>query len=368
MKKSLLAVAVLGALSGTAFADTNVTLYGLLDVALRHDNNEAGASGPTSKTFIDQGNFNGSRFGLKGTEDLGGGTSAIFKLEAGLVLGQGVSDQQGQLFGRAAWVGLSDKTAGTFTVGRRYNITFETLGNYEVMGWGNYNENSWELPLIGVRTDNSIRYSNNFGSPVTVDLQYSPGGTPGSSSIGTTEGFSVNYAQGPLGAGAVWQESKDAASKKESNVGFGASYDATVAKAFFHYVEAKRDPGFVKGASLAGAPLSNTSFSSNAGNTLTRTDKFWELGVSVPTGATSQVLGGYMYDKVTDINSTGIGGKISTLFAYYDYNFSKRTDVYAGLDHSNLKDGSVSDGHSPIGTFAGQATRTGYMVGMRHFF
>jgi predicted porin len=375
MKKTLFAFAVAGAFSGAAFAQSTSTIYGILDIDIRHTNNQpcaAPATGACSLTKMEEGAFNGSRIGFKGTEDLGGGTSALYQIEAGYAAYNGQSGQQGQLFGRQVWAGLSDKSAGTVKFGRQYGVTFTTIGDMEVLGWGNQNENSWEAALVGIRFDNTVKYSNDFGgSPVILELQYSPGGQAGTNSLGTTEGFDVKYAQGPLSVGGVWSESKagnSAVQTKLTNYAIGGAYDAGVAKAYVHYLNSKRDPGFAKAGSLSGGPLANTSFLNNTGNTTQRTDKYWEIGASIPAGTQWSFLVAYMYDKIDSLDSAGESGKITTAAAYADYALSKRTDVYLGLDHSSLKDAAVTAANSPIGTFAGQESRTGLDFGFRHRF
>jgi predicted porin len=113
MKKALLALAVLAAFAGTASAQTNVTMYGVLDMALQHEND-----GVNSTTALDSGIQSGSRLGFKGTEDLGGGLKANFDLEAGVNADTGTSSQGGILFGRQAWVGLSGGF-GSLRLGRQ---------------------------------------------------------------------------------------------------------------------------------------------------------------------------------------------------------------------------------------------------------
>ncbi|MFC6522308.1 porin [Undibacterium arcticum] len=80
MKKTLIALAVLGSIAGVAQAQSNVTIYGVVDLGLAHENN-----GSTSLTRMDDGGLNGSRLGFKGSEDLGGGLSAIFQFETALL-------------------------------------------------------------------------------------------------------------------------------------------------------------------------------------------------------------------------------------------------------------------------------------------
>ena len=115
MKKSLLALAVLGAFAGAASAQTNVTVYGLVDAGIqRTDTDNSGA-----RWGLDSGLQSGNRLGFKGSEDLGGGLSAIFTLESGFNLDDGTQAQGGRLFGRQAWVGLNGGF-GTVKFGRQY--------------------------------------------------------------------------------------------------------------------------------------------------------------------------------------------------------------------------------------------------------
>ncbi|RZI41890.1 porin [Herbaspirillum sp. HC18] len=103
MKKSLLALAVLGAFAGVASAQTNVSIYGVADVGIERTKLSPGQS----TTRLSSGIQSGSRLGFKGSEDLGGGMSAIFALENGYDISNGALGQGGLLFGRQAWVGLN---------------------------------------------------------------------------------------------------------------------------------------------------------------------------------------------------------------------------------------------------------------------
>src|SRR5690606_10200795 len=115
MKKSLLALAVLGTFSGAALAQSSVTIYGVADAGIAYTDNGNPAGEQWS---VESGQQSGSRLGFKGTEDLGGGLSAIFTLESGFNLDNGTSAQGGRLFGRQAWVGLNGGF-GTVKLGRQ---------------------------------------------------------------------------------------------------------------------------------------------------------------------------------------------------------------------------------------------------------
>ena len=364
MKHKIL-VGLVAALASTgALAQSSVTIYGVLDTAVRYTTN-ANAAGD-NKTVLGEGIFQGPRLGFKGNEDLGGGNAAVFDLEAGIVINNGQSDQQGQLFGRQAFVGLKNSSLGEIDFGRQYGLAFQTLGNYDPLGQGNALENEWELFIEGIRFDNTVEYTGNWG-PVKAQVQYSFGGVAGATNEGSTTGFDLSYTQGPLSIGGVYQQSVDINSNDATLWGLGGSYVAGPATLTLSYFDSKRDAGFAKSAALSGLPLANTSLSSNAGNTQQRKDDVWTAGVLWQVAPSLALTVGYMYDSVKNVTSTGNSGSIGTVYGVLDYNLSKRTDVYVELDNTKLGDGEIN-GNSPVGNFGGNTTRTGLAFGLRTKF
>ncbi|MGT2490249.1 porin [Cupriavidus basilensis] len=140
MKKALLATtaAAAAAASGAAFAQTasGVTLYGIADVGIEVINHmpAAGSAGGTV-TRMNSGNLSGSRWGLRGTEDLGGGLKGIFVLESGFDIDSGTSGQGNRLFGRQSYVGLQGNF-GAVTLGRQQNSLYDLFGAYDPMAVG----------------------------------------------------------------------------------------------------------------------------------------------------------------------------------------------------------------------------------------
>ena len=138
MKKSLLALAVLGAFAGAASAQSSITIYGIADAGIvAESGNPAG-----SVTKLTSGVSAGSRLGFRGTEDLGGGLAAIFALETGILLdtggnaqGQVFANQNGLVFGRQDYVGLTGGF-GAVTAGRQYNPYFITVNTVDPFGTG----------------------------------------------------------------------------------------------------------------------------------------------------------------------------------------------------------------------------------------
>jgi len=163
MKHKILAGLVASLAATGAFAQSSVTVYGVIDISANYTTNQNKA-GDSVLSLGDsgaigdpgQGAMSGSRWGLKGEEDLGGGSKAIFKVESGFTVNNGQSDQQGQLFGRQSYVGLSDNNLGQITFGRQYGTMTDVAFDFDPLGVGNYLANEWEVFMFGVRFDNTI--------------------------------------------------------------------------------------------------------------------------------------------------------------------------------------------------------------------
>ncbi len=211
MKKSLLALAVLGAFAGAASAQSSVTLYGVADA-----NFTSQKGGSNTLSSMGSGGLQGSRWGMRGTEDLGGGLKANFALESGYAIDTGSSLQGGRLFGRAAWVGVSGGF-GEVRLGRHLTpigiMTDETgpmstkPGDIMTVA-GTLGANS------AYRTDNSLNYMTPNLGGLTAHLQYSTQ-VNGSEvaglnkNVGQHMGLSVMYKGGPIVAGLGYLEIKD---------------------------------------------------------------------------------------------------------------------------------------------------------------
>lgn len=361
MKKSLVALAIAGAFSGAAYAaDTSVTLYGLVDASL-HRVSHVDAAGH-SQLLIDQGAWQGSRFGLKGTEDLGGGTNALFQIEGGFQEFNGQSDQQGQLFGRQAYVGLSNPTGGTLTLGRQYGPLWGIAGDIDALGIGNWGQNSWPFArLLGVRYDNAIMYSNNFGgSPANLALLYAPGGQPGNNAIGRTVGGSVEVNVAPFLFGLGTTSSEDANQKKDKVWELGGKGTFGIFSPGIVYIHSKKDPGFAKAANLSGGPLANTSLLNNT-DVVTRTDKLIDLSSGFAFTPEQLLSVGVLNNKT----SRSISYTERTVYVNYSYFLSKRTTVYGEVDFSHISNATAG---SLAGIGSGYSNANDFGVGLRFKF
>ncbi len=350
MKKIILGVGATVACCH-AYAQSSVTLYGLIDESVRYQQ----SSNTSSHSFVglNEGAINGTRFGFKGIEALGGGLRAIFDLQAGFNPGTGKSDQQQQLFGRYSWVGLDSDNYGQLKLGRQYGGIYNFYAfHFDPIGGGNINATDWSLFLTGIRFDNTAQYEKQLG-PVDITVQHSFGGQAGSFNSGSTTNAAAIYTFTTASVGLAGSQSEDATGKKLTVGSVGGKY--TVGKAIFYLygIDAHRDAGFTAAATNSGGPLSNTNIDSNAtlasgkGQTSSRTDLFVRAGASYQLAPQWLFIASYAYDHAKDV-APGANGSIQTVYGIADYLLSKRTDVYLEVDESHLSGASVTDPNGPL--------------------
>lgn len=201
MNKKIVAMACGAAmLAGTAHAQTNVTVYGILDAAVEYyDNADAAKNSVTRMPSLGGGMFP-SRLGFRGTEDLGGGLKAVFVLENGLAPDSGTLGQGGRLFGRQAYVGLAGDW-GQVTFGRNYNMLTISTYDVDLIGPSQYGLGSLDSFIPNGRSDNSLAYRGTFGA-VTAGASYSLG-------------RDTSAAGGPAGTNCAGESATDAMQCRE---------------------------------------------------------------------------------------------------------------------------------------------------------
>ena len=358
MKKSLIALAVLAA-SGAAMAQSSVTLYGVADAFVGSKktgtvsvvNGNGLAISTQRQSVVDSGGLNGSRWGLKGSEDLGGGMKGVFVLENGFDISTG-AQQQGVLFGRQAFVGLDSTSFGTVSLGRQYGAydgvranflsaqgnspTFDATGTaastpftqaganalvaYAKAGVPTnaqataaaaaLNANGAAANRIGawtsyqIRINNSIRYATPNISGFQAAVVYGFGEDKTAAANATKNAsVSLTYANGPIAVGFAHQDDEPASGFHVKNTAIGGNYDFGVAKAFLAYNQAKYT-GFAK-------------------------QNEWSVGVRAPLGATTLVAQ-YAQSKGDDF------GKVQSIGMSAEYSLSKRTTAYAAYNETKV--------------------------------
>lgn len=214
MKKSLLAATtgiVFAGASLTAHAQSSVTLYGIVDAGFNYYSNSHGTQGHFN---FGSGGYDGDRWGLKGSEDLGGGLSAIFQVENGFDIGSGKLGSSSTEFNRQAYMGLQSEQYGKLTFGRQYEPTTDLLeGHGPDMGSGGIATYPGDLSDFdnNIRVNNSVKYRSVTYKGLTGEVMYGFGGVAGSMNSGSTAAAGFSYETGPIFVGAVYFRSVNAA-------------------------------------------------------------------------------------------------------------------------------------------------------------
>jgi len=310
MKKSLLALAVLGAFAGAASAQTNVTIYGIADAGLTYTKTDA----DNSKTWgLGSGIQSGSRIGFKGTEDLGGGLKANFQLENGFTIDDGKlgDTTTNALFNRQAWVGVSG-AFGAVKLGKQYNPIFTAVDAIDPFGTGLAGDlsNIFFVGTNDIRTNNTINYSYS-ASGFSGEIAYALGEVPGNTSANRQWGLGLGYANGPVNVQFAYHNAKDV-------TGNGV-IKATMIGGTYDFGVAKLHAGF------------DTQKEENAAGVTTGDARDWMLGVSAPV-AGGTVLASYV--KQDDRSAANDDNHQWALG--YTYPLSKRTNLYTSYSDRNV--------------------------------
>lgn len=365
-----------------AFAQSSVTLYGLIEAAVVSQNHASPGGGRIfSLNQAGEGFMSASRFGLQGIEDLGGGNKARFVLENGFNSNAGTFDQQGQLFGRQAFVGLLSPTWGELDFGRQYTGAVVAISMVDPIFIGAPPTNSWLVFLTGQRYNNALTWTKKFG-PFGVNLQYAFGGVAGQGAARSSASGGVSYEQnGNVFTGQL-QQTHDSQSRLAKTWSLGAKVSWGSAKFYADYLQSQRDAGFdVTNGGVDTASITNMSTAATPttvagiGSVFSsaRRDQFFTLGASYLLSPAWQLIAAYMDDDTTAAN---FSGKRQTVYGVVDYFLSKRTDVYFAAAYDKVSGGwagllgtSTTNWTGGSGVrLNGNDNQTSYYVGLRHRF
>ncbi len=310
MKKSLLALAVFGAFAGTAAAQSNVSVYGIIDIGLTQSRSDIA----DTRWGLDSGNWYGSRLGFRGTEDLGGGLSVDFMLENGFSADTGAIGQSGRLFGRHAWVGVKGGF-GQLRLGRSWMPTYSLLTDViDPFGDGLagaagafFGRNIFNA--IDIRMQNAIFYSNAIGG-LRADVAYGLGEVAGDTSANSQISTAFSYTTGPLKAVLGYHDVKNDTGTGSAKLTFvGGTYDFGAAKLHLGVDRQKTDAAGV--------------------TTVDANDVL--VGVTVPVGA-GRILASY--NRLDDDTAANVDRKQYAVA--YAHDLSKRTTLYTSYGHVNV--------------------------------
>ncbi|MDR3368275.1 porin [Rhodoferax sp.] len=346
MKKSLIALAVLAA-SGASFAQSTVSVYGILDAWMGVNK----AANGVSTTMVGSGGVDGDRWGLKGSEDLGGGLKADFVLEQGFSIDTGAADTIGatdfgvngkagsavsSAFARYSAVGFSggfgEVKLGKYStaydmVENGANGVFNSALSAEKATWKSGATYNWNPA-------NGIYYATPEMGGFSAAVSYALGENKTSNvGAGNITAFNVKYAQGPIMASLGYQEEKADGNATANKFGqINGSYDFGMAKLQLAYGT----------ADVTAAVQTKTSE--------------YEIGVTAPVSTALAVSANYAYSKDDD-NAVATGVKRSGIGLGAAYSLSKRTFVYGGYRAETAK----QDGAENVDTHL-------FAVGVHHVF
>jgi GBP family porin len=384
MKKTLLAAALTGAFATVAHAQSSVTLYGLLDAGISYTNNVRTAVGQGSGDVrFSSGLMQGDRWGLKGSEDLGGGLKAVFDLENGFNIGTGALGQGGREFGRNAYVGLSSDTAGTVTLGRQNEFMYDYVGHLSFEDFNGAGGSAFAHVLDNdnmngtFRVDNSVRYVSPNYDGLTVGGLYGFSNQADGFANNRAYSFGANYANGPIKAALAYTQVNNSGALTNAlntNAAGGAVDSSTTSGDSQFTAQLQRTFGgganYTFGAANVGFVITDTKltnatgFSAASGSTITAPAdvRFTNYELNAHYSLTPALTLGAAYDY-TDGSYNSAAGSISPKWNQFsllsDYALSKRTDVYALGTYQHLS-GGFAQGTAGVPTsFEGAATSIG---------
>ncbi|HXZ08283.1 MAG TPA: porin [Paraburkholderia sp.] len=381
--------------AGSAFAQSSVTLYGIVDTGLTYLNSQAPSTGATSGGHsvikMTEGVWGGERFGLKGSEDLGGGSKAIFQLEEGFNIDTGAQGKSGLAFNRASWVGLANDTYGTVTAGRQYAPYYSLLGQYGPTPWltGAFGAHPGDLDALDTdyRINNALVYTSPSLAGFKVSGMYAFGGQPGSLAAGQSWSVAAQYLTGPAGIAVGFERFNNAtigggpwSANSTAYSGTGEQGESAITNGYQNAAAQQRfavTGGYQFNSQWdVSASYSNVQYI--AGINSGFSTAIFNTGGAVlhyrPVAAWD-LAAGYAYTRATEANGITSPASYSQINLTQVYNLSKRTRIYVleayqRANGQTLNNGKIVNATANIGEQSAASCRTqvGATVGINHQF
>jgi len=396
MKRNSIAAATLAVLAFPAYAQSTVTLYGVIDEGLQFNSN--------AKNVVNGHNVGGrlwnldslsgpwgSRWGIRGSEDLGGGLSTVFDLESGININSGTFGQGSTPFGRQAYVGLRSRQYGGVTLGRQYDSVADYVGSFTfgLADYGNALSHPGDLDNAAhnYRMNNSIKYASPNLNGLTFGGLVMVGGVAGSVSQNSGYSLGAGYHRGPLALGAAYQMFKN-----PSSVGGALNGNANAVAPASTTIFGSINSGYLTGAHpatswqvaaaggsydfgkfLLAAEYSNIRYG-NIGNFNGASAIFNDVEVNGVYRFTPTMFVGLAYNYM---KGNAVSGDIGDqtyhqIEGLADYLISKRTDVYFSASYQ-IASGTNSLGAPAVANISLQGDSSNnrqafFRVGIRHKF
>ncbi|WP_323119639.1 porin [Burkholderia alba] len=380
-----------GTFATAAHAQSSVTLYGTLDTGIDYVSNQKGAGGAGHGNWMmESGNVSTNRWGLRGTEDLGGGLSAVFDLENGFNIDNGKLGNGGDEFGRQAWVGLASRQWGTLTMGRQYDFLVDFVAPLSATGSG-FGGNIADHPFDNDNLNNDMRMNNavkfrsaSYGG-VTFGGAYAFSNAAGGFSDNNAFSVGAAWAGGPVDlALAYLQSSQPGGVNAPQNAGGALSStdgDAIMTGARQRTLGAAGRYAF--GAATVGLVFTRTmlddprqiaqggAYAPLAGQLLTFNN--YEVNARYAITPMLSVGGAYTFtDGRFETAGASVSPKWNQFMLQADYALSRRTDLYLEGVYQRVSgaDGIAVLGNASVYSLAPSSNNRQAIVaaGVRHRF
>ncbi|OEZ92912.1 porin [Duganella phyllosphaerae] len=348
--------ALVSAAAASAQAQSSVQFYGLLDVGVESLNN-AGPNGASTVKAI-SGGMNTSRWGFRGSEDLGNGLKAVYNLEGGILMDSG--GQDGALFRRQSYVGL-DGAFGRVIIGRSFTSVYDTVIAYDPMGFAPYYSWATSGPATGPSKygfttgyDNLVKYAvtvGNFRFGANYAFGEQANSTADSAKTGITGAYKLPIGGGTANFMATWERNNGntvaATGNRDENTVWhvGANYETGP----FKFWAVRRDYNLTAGSALTADVEATTTWG----------------GVAYKPNPVTTITGAVYHIDVKNV-AAGRDADPTMYVARYRYALSKRTDLHVSAAYAKAKNGQLTGLSRDDAGFAN--SQRGVTVGMQHRF
>jgi predicted porin len=368
--KALLIISVITAIgAGQAHAQSSLTLYGILDVFGGYQSAKTGGKNTSLYVLGNNGELT-SRWGLRGTEDLGGGYRTTFALESGFDPGTGKQQNSYRFFDRQAWVGIA-APYGEVRFGRQNTPMFGWSGNMDAFGAATYGSGYNNFANWLARVDNDISYISPKVANTQLEVHYSVGGQPGTLAGNAVYQAGVQTNQGPVYFALAYLNAANATNTvRVQEIMAGGNYDYGRGKIYIGFFRANDVISSTTGNALSNPAGKYDPTVGPVGNVAGNYHSTWSFSADYKFSPALSAGAGYAFIK----DSSSLGNDARQMSAIMNYDLSKRTRVYgvvSRLNNSNTAQFKMAGASITTGSFltpGGGQSETGVQVGIRHLF
>lgn len=379
---ALAAVSLVGA---NVCAQSNVSIYGVVDAATAYTSNQGG----NSNTYMRSGSLSASKIGFQGVEDLGGDLKALFLLESGFESDTGAQSTAGSLFNRQAYVGLQSQAYGTLTAGRQYTPYYLLVGSLAssniLTGATGAHPGDIDGLDTTVRINNSLSYSTPAWRGLQASAQYGFGEAADGNAVGSSFSAAVKYSTSPAEFALGYLKLKNGengtgwSDKASASFGISAINQGYATADSIQYIAASAR--YTMGKWMVGANASNVQYQAGTRSAFRDTAIFNTAGLISSYQLTPRwfLAAGYSDTFASRANGIADRARYRQLSFEQNYALSKRTAIYL-IEARQLargqtlgQNGAIVDavasvGDSQNGTPSSDGGQTVVMVGLKHSF